>query len=476
MMSSTDQGPFAGWTLFLRVSPRCAAFHHIVRLYTTNLAGKHNVCVGRSLIDNSYSQLFRLPDYQTFLVKMEEANRGDAALKEGKTDAAVKHYTAALVATPTSPNYYIKRSIAYHRLSKYDLALADADHAVLAAIKRGKRELIAEGQLRRGVTLAAMDRIQDAHICFELAHKYGHKGKDLEVHEAMLKRKRKGLLLTDPKMQRTVLDIPEENAASKGTVAATDNSGKATLSQPSVAAPAPAAPATAGSTTPAASIRHEWYQTNDLVYVTIFAKAVPKDKATIDIQATSLNISFPLASGSEYDFSLEPLFAEVNVSGSKSTIFGTKIEVVLAKSTPGTKWGALEGSNTNKITTATSVAPAAATTVGSGPANPYSSRGGQAKNWDKIINSYQKPADKKAKEGGEDDEDEDVKIADDDDAADGADFFFKKLFKGATPDQQRAMMKSYQESGGTSLSTNWEEVSKAKVKVQPPEGMVEKKY
>jgi suppressor of G2 allele of SKP1 len=36
--------------------------------------------------------------------------------------------------------------------------------------------------------------------------------------------------------------------------------------------------------------------------------------------------------------------------------------------------------------------------------------------------------------------------------------FFKDLFAKADEDTQRAMMKSYQESGGTSLSTNWKDV------------------
>ena len=37
--------------------------------------------------------------------------------------------------------------------------------------------------------------------------------------------------------------------------------------------------------------------------------------------------------------------------------------------------------------------------------------------------------------------------------------FFQKLFSDADDDTKRAMMKSYSESGGTTLSTNWDEVS-----------------
>ena len=54
--------------------------------------------------------------------------------------------------------------------------------------------------------------------------------------------------------------------------------------------------------------------------------------------------------------------------------------------------------------------------------------------------------------------------------------FFKKLYANADPDTKRAMMKSYQESNGTALSTNWEEVRKETVKTQPPEGVEAKKW
>jgi suppressor of G2 allele of SKP1 len=37
------------------------------------------------------------------------------------------------------------------------------------------------------------------------------------------------------------------------------------------------------------------------------------------------------------------------------------------------------------------------------------------------------------------------------------------------------MIKSFTESGGTTLSTNWAEVGSKRVPVQPPEGMEERK-
>ena len=38
---------------------------------------------------------------------------------------------------------------------------------------------------------------------------------------------------------------------------------------------------------------------------------------------------------------------------------------------------------------------------------------------------------------------------------------FKQIYGNATPETRRAMVKSFQTSGGTVLSTNWNDVSKA---------------
>jgi suppressor of G2 allele of SKP1 len=54
--------------------------------------------------------------------------------------------------------------------------------------------------------------------------------------------------------------------------------------------------------------------------------------------------------------------------------------------------------------------------------------------------------------------------------------FFQKIYGDADEDTKRAMMKSFSESGGTTLSTNWEEVKKAPVEVKPPTGSEWKKW
>jgi suppressor of G2 allele of SKP1 len=54
--------------------------------------------------------------------------------------------------------------------------------------------------------------------------------------------------------------------------------------------------------------------------------------------------------------------------------------------------------------------------------------------------------------------------------------FFQDIYKNASDDTKRAMIKSYVESNGTSLSTNWAEVGSKKMETTPPDGMIAKKY
>lgn len=70
---------------------------------------------------------------------------------------------------------------------------------------------------------------------------------------------------------------------------------------------------------------------------------------------------------------------------------------------------------------------------------------------------------------GEDD------VAEDEEAGD-VNAFFKKIFKSGTPEQQRAMMKSFTESNGTALSTDWDDVGNRKVETVTDGGFVPKKF
>lgn len=210
------------------------------------------------------------------------------------------------------------------------------------------------------------------------------------------------------------------------------------------------------------------------------------------IKTNQISIQFPLPSGAVFAFTLDPLYAPIDTAQSKVAVLSTKVEIVLRKQTSGQKWSALEASSTtaNLTDRSTVVNDEAASTSSSrpsGPAYPTSSRHG-VKDWDKLASDLTKKKKNKDKDKAKSATTKDKGEAGDKDAAedagaesDGAesidsdystgdpvDAFFKKLYANADPDTRRAMVKSYYESEGTALSTNWEEVSKGKVPVRPP--------
>ena len=397
---------------------------------------------------------------------MDQAKLGAEALSAGNYAEAIKLYTAALAVSPTSPDYLIKRSTAYQRTSPadYQSALADADKAVLGAQKRGKRELIVQGQFRRAIALFGLERYPDCRFLLDVVKRMDPKDKSIPMWESKVNTK---ISAMEGSTDVTVKETPEEKEDT--TVASPPKKADTTTTTTSTPAQFPAV-----TQTPADKIRHDWYQNNDKVYFTLLAKGVPKDKAIIDIQPRSLSISFPLQTSSDFDFSLEPLFAEIDPSASTFSIMSTKVEVVLKKSQPGQKWSALESNEpvANKSTTTASVPSSILqpATTQKAPSYPTSSRSGP-KDWDKLASeALAKP------KTGDSKSDDKIEEEEEDEGGDAVNGFFKKLYAGADADTRRAMMKSFSESNGTALSTNWEEVKKAKVETNPPDGLEAKKW
>ncbi|CAO3589882.1 unnamed protein product [Absidia cylindrospora] len=85
-----------------------------------------------------------------------------------------------------------------------------------------------------------------------------------------------------------------------------------------------------------------------------------------------------------------------------------------------------------------------------------STSGKKAKDWNKLVKDI----------------DQDQEKAQGEEALSG---LFQQIYKNADEDTRRAMMKSFVESNGTCLSTNWKEVGSGTVETKPPEGMIAKK-
>ncbi|CAL4962557.1 unnamed protein product [Urochloa decumbens] len=173
--------------------------------------------------------------------------------------------------------------------------------------------------------------------------------------------------------------------------------------------------------------RHDFYNSATEVVLTIFAKGVPADCVVIDFGEQMLSVSIEIPGEEPYHFQPR-LFSKVT-------------------------WTTLDYSGRpkalpQKINTPAETAPR--------PSYPSSK---SKKDWDKLEAEVKK-------------EEKDEKL--DGDAA--LNKFFRDIYKDADEDMRRAMMKSFVESNGTVLSTNWKDVGKKTVEGSPPDGMELKKW
>ncbi|XP_053622162.1 protein SGT1 homolog [Plodia interpunctella] len=200
-------------------------------------------------------------------------------------------------------------------------------------------------------------------------------------------------------------------------------------------------------------IKHDWYQTDAQVVVTILLKNAPVDKVKVHYGERNLSVTSAMP-GTDAEYSLEiELAHEVVPSMCSYTVTPSKIEVKLRKK-EGLRWTLLEGEGKEEQVKAIPQAVLDA----SGPVQQQPPKLFR-KDWDKIEKDIKKMEEEEKPEG---------------DAALNA--LFQKIYGEGSDEVRRAMNKSFVESGGTVLSTNWNQVAKEKVDVKPPDGLEFKKW
>uniref|UniRef100_A0A2A4JM71 Uncharacterized protein n=1 Tax=Heliothis virescens TaxID=7102 RepID=A0A2A4JM71_HELVI len=198
-------------------------------------------------------------------------------------------------------------------------------------------------------------------------------------------------------------------------------------------------------------IKHDWYQTDAQVVITVLLKNAPKDKVKVNYGERSLSISSAIPdSDSEYSLELD-LAHEIVPSMCNLVVTPSKIEVKLRKK-EGLRWTQLDGDRKEDNVKAIPQAVIDA----SGPQQPPKLF---KKDWDKIEKEMKKMEEEEKPEG---------------DAALNA--LFQKIYGEGSDEVRRAMNKSFVESGGTVLSTNWNQVGQDKVEMKPPDGVEFKKW
>ncbi|CAH1403852.1 unnamed protein product [Nezara viridula] len=171
------------------------------------------------------------------------------------------------------------------------------------------------------------------------------------------------------------------------------------------------------------SLKLDWYQTETQVVLNVLAKNVDQDKLKVNFSDAEIDLNIALKDGSEHEKTIY-LLQDIVPDQCKYKVMPTKIEMRLPKKI-GVHWSSLE--KTEK------------------PLTKKTER-----NWDKFVSQL------------EDDKQEGEAVLN---------ALFQKIYSEGSDEVKKAMNKSFLESGGTELNTNWDAVSKGRVTIKPPEGM-----
>ncbi|XP_017275797.1 protein SGT1 homolog isoform X2 [Kryptolebias marmoratus] len=199
------------------------------------------------------------------------------------------------------------------------------------------------------------------------------------------------------------------------------------------------------NTTPAAApVKHDWYQTESQVIVTVMAKNVPKDGVCVSFTERELSAKIQMASGDDYNFHLQ-LLHPIVPQQSCFKILTTKVEIKMKK-TDAIRWETLEGEGQES-------------NIKHFNPHQYPTSSHYTRKWDKMVSDISEEEKNEKLEG---------------DAA--LNKLFQQIYTDGSDEVKRAMNKSFMESGGTVLSTNWGDVGRRTVDVSPPEDVEFKKY
>lgn len=188
------------------------------------------------------------------------------------------------------------------------------------------------------------------------------------------------------------------------------------------------------------TISHEWTQTDTQVVIIIRAAHASNDSSKVLIGERELSVTINQPSGKDYLLALD-LFDRIEKDTSKVEFTAQSIVITLSKANP-IKWTSLEYKEAEQ--------------------HNYPTSSKVKKDWSKIDRQC------------------DAELRTEKDTGEAAlNSFFREIYGNADEATRRAMIKSFQTSGGTVLSTNWDEVKAAdyegKDRPSAPEGQEWKK-
>ncbi|KAL5011951.1 hypothetical protein ScPMuIL_010502 [Solemya velum] len=331
---------------------------------------------------------------------------------------ALKLYTEAVESDDSQDDVFACRAHAYIKLQQYKEAEQDADKAISLNPKNVK------AFFRKGIALFHQEKYTGAKEVFSQGQKLDSEDNNFKTWIEKCDAKSSSSLAAD--------------LATAASAATASPSGQTETS------PVPSVPVQ--RVTP--PIRQDWYQTATHVVVVILVKQAKKDDLTTDIQEKCLSVKIKPPSADNYSTTLR-LAHSIDPTKSSVRVVPSKIEIKLKKN-EGLQWSKLESDDKDDTVTIKQIS----TTGEEGDVHKYPSSSVHKHNWDLIEHEVEEEEKTEQKEG---------------DAA--LQNLFQKIYADGNDEVKKAMAKSFYESGGTVLSTNWGEVGGKKVDVKPPDGM-----
>jgi len=422
---------------------------------------------------------------------------GDAALVDEDPEEALAAYTAALTLLQASAaaadesssssssltqfRVLSHRSQAFYSLHRHAEALEDATAAdqllgskAIAGLRAGESEVLLRRQGRAAWELHQWER---ARTAFQKARQLA------SLNQAKQNEETNKSACTpfpyDEWIQRCQKQLTPPTSASSaagagGAKVASADSNATTSSASTKPSAAKDPAAVLKKTIDAAAPKYQYYQSDKVMTISILEAGV--QESDLDVQFATDSIVVKLtkqqqqggaAGRHEYTVVAGTLQEEVVPDQCRVQVRDEKVLIKLRKASPG-EWYELLSSKKKKSkpgTTSTATSTAAATTMeattpiplettdtpsttttaansnsNSKPAGvprPYAS----TRNWNAIEKELAAEEEAEKPEGD-----------------DAMNKLFQSLYANADEDTRRAMIKSYQTSGGTVLSTNWKEV------------------
>jgi hypothetical protein len=388
---------------------------------------------------------------------------------ENYTDA-IDVYAAALATIRDSQvDLHIRalshRSAAFYQLGRYEEALEDANQALeLILHKKPSGLRPGEGEMchkRSGLAAFKLQRFTLAKEALQKAAQLAslNNRPDVSYLEWILQCEE----VLHPKKQPKIEETP-----------CVDIKPAETMAPKSVAAPAPPKVATAArpaihTATSAAASRpvmpkYQFWQNDKFMTISILEANVQDSELDVTFSTNRLIVKL-LKGGTNFTVIANYLYSKIDPEKSKIQIKDEKVFLKLRKADDGFEWNDLFGKATDdKEDTAKDddkkskpVVPVDVPTqevpmVKDPKRRAYASH----RDWDAIGKNIEAQEKQEKPQGDE-----------------AMNALFQQIYAGASEETKRAMIKSYQTSGGTVLSTNWDEVGKTDYEKErtAPKGM-----